>query len=149
MKIRVTKEAVFEMSHALWNYDGLCRNIHGHSYKVVVTVSGTPVNNANDPKNGMVIDFGDLKKIIKEEITDVFDHSLVIYEKAGKEWIDQLPKITGRLVFTPYQPTSEMMVADFADKIMKRLPAGTELVSVKLYETATSSSEWLAADQKT
>ena len=67
-KIRVTKFYDFEMAHALWNYDGLCKNIHGHSYKLFVTVIGEPINNENDNKNGMVIDFSDLKKIVKEKL---------------------------------------------------------------------------------
>jgi 6-pyruvoyltetrahydropterin/6-carboxytetrahydropterin synthase len=52
-KIRVSKEFHFEMAHALWNYDGPCKNIHGHSYKLIVTVIGTPLNDPNNPKNGM------------------------------------------------------------------------------------------------
>jgi 6-pyruvoyltetrahydropterin/6-carboxytetrahydropterin synthase len=64
-KIRVTKFYDFEMAHALWNYDGLCKNIHGHTYKLYVTVMGVPCNDSDDQKNGMVIDFGDLKRIVK------------------------------------------------------------------------------------
>ena len=60
-KVRVTKQFNFEAAHALWNYDGKCKNIHGHTYKLFVTVIGKPINNNKDPKHGMVIDFGDLK----------------------------------------------------------------------------------------
>ena len=58
--IRVTKEFSFEMAHALTNYDGPCRNIHGHSYRLFVTVSGIPSDDPRDPRNGMVIDFSEL-----------------------------------------------------------------------------------------
>ena len=63
--IRVTKEFSFEMAHALWNYDGPCRNVHGHSYRLFVTLYGKPLEEQDNPKNGMVIDFSDLKRIVK------------------------------------------------------------------------------------
>ena len=83
--IRVTKEFSFEMAHVLWNYDGPCRNVHGHSYRLFVTIAGTPVDNPDDHKNGMVIDFSDLKNIVKKEIVSVFDHSVVISTHFDKE----------------------------------------------------------------
>ena len=61
-KIRITKQFGFETGHALYGYDGKCKNVHGHSYKLSVTVIGTPINDVNNVKNGMVIDFTDLKK---------------------------------------------------------------------------------------
>ena len=71
--IRITKQFTFETGHALYGYDGKCKNVHGHSYKLSVTVIGTPISDLNNVKFGMVIDFGDLKKIVKEEIVDIFD----------------------------------------------------------------------------
>ena len=76
-KIRVTKSFGFETGHALYGYDGLCKNVHGHSYKLYVTVIGSPIDDQNHVKNGMVIDFKDLKTIVKSEIVDVFDHATV------------------------------------------------------------------------
>jgi len=66
--IRITKQFNFETGHALYGYDGKCRNVHGHSYKLSVTVIGNPIIDTSHVKLGMVIDFGDLKKIVKEEI---------------------------------------------------------------------------------
>ena len=68
--IRITKEFKFEMAHALMGYDGLCRNIHGHSYGLNVTVAGYPIDEEGHPKLGMVMDFGDLKKIVRKAIVD-------------------------------------------------------------------------------
>ena len=82
-KIRITKSFGFETGHALYGHDGLCKNIHGHSYKLFVTVIGIPVQDNNDPKNGMVIDFKDLKKIVKTEIVDVFDHATVFNKNSN------------------------------------------------------------------
>jgi len=75
--IRITKQFSFETGHALYGYDGKCKNVHGHSYRLDVTVIGTPISDNTNVKFGMVIDFGDLKKIVKDEIVDVFDHATV------------------------------------------------------------------------
>jgi 6-pyruvoyltetrahydropterin/6-carboxytetrahydropterin synthase len=76
-KIRITKQFSFETGHALYGYDGKCKNVHGHSYKLSVTVIGEPITDQTNVKFGMVIDFKDLKKIVEEEVVDVFDHATV------------------------------------------------------------------------
>ena len=75
--IRITKRFSFETGHALYGYDGKCRNVHGHSYKLFVTVIGHPISDTTHVKLGMVIDFSDLKVIVKNKIVDVFDHATV------------------------------------------------------------------------
>jgi len=145
-KIRVTKFYDFEMAHALWNYDGLCKNIHGHSYKLFVTVLGTPSSDQNDKKNGMVIDFGDLKKIVKTEIVDRFDHSMVINKNAPHEKFLELNEMYERHHVVDFQPTCENLVLHFVNIIKPLLPEGVILKNVKLYETASSSAEWDADD---
>jgi len=146
--IRVTKEFSFEMAHALWNYDGPCRNVHGHSYRLYVTLRGTPLERENDPKNGMVMDFGDLKKIVRKEIVDVFDHSVVVSKQFDREKTEMFSKLFGNAVLLNYQPTCENLVADFAGRIMRLLPEGINLHSLKLYETATSYAEWYEEDNR-
>jgi 6-pyruvoyltetrahydropterin/6-carboxytetrahydropterin synthase len=146
--IRVTKEFPFEMAHVLWNYDGPCKNVHGHSYRLFVTISGFPADNADNPKNGMVMDFSDLKAIVKEKIVDIFDHSVVLSQKQDKDKTEILKKLLGNTVVVPYQPTCENLVSDFADRIGQHLPPGVKLHSLKLYETATSFAEWYASDNK-
>ncbi len=145
-KIRVTRFFEFEMAHALWNYDGLCRNIHGHSYKLYITVMGEPVNNEEHPKNGMVIDFGDLKKMVKQEIVDPLDHSLMVFEKAPHEKLLELRSMYERHHLVHFQPTCENMVVYIAEKISPLLPKEIILKNVKLFETANSSAEWVADD---
>ena len=66
------------MAHVLEGYDGPCREIHGHSYRLFVTVAGTPCDDPANPKYGMVIDFGILKRIVGRLIVDVYDHSLLM-----------------------------------------------------------------------
>lgn len=146
--IRVTKEFSFEMAHALWNYDGPCRNVHGHSYRLFVTVSGTPLSDPDDPKNGMVIDFGDLKNIVSDGIISVFDHAVTISSNQERERTEACRTMFGNTVVVDYQPTCENLAADFATRIMTRLPGEVKLHSLKLYETATSFAEWYASDNE-
>ena len=147
-KIRITKEFSFETGHALFGYDGLCKNVHGHSYKLSVTVLGTPINDATAVKNGMVIDFSDLKKIVKEEIVLPFDHATVLnINTPHKALAEEMENRGHKVLKVDYQPTSEMMVVNFAEKIKTRLPENIELLALKLRETATSYAEWHAADQ--
>lgn len=145
--IRITKLFHFETGHALYGYDGKCKNVHGHSYKLAVTVSGKPISDTNNVKFGMVIDFGDLKKIVNEEIVDVFDHATVFnkntpHVELAKELMDR----GHHVLLVDYQPTSEMMVIDFAEKIKNRLPSTIHLFSIKLQETETSFAEWFASE---
>jgi len=145
-KIRLTKEFNFEMAHALWNYDGLCKNIHGHSYKLFVTVMGEPIADEKSPKLGMVIDFGELKSIVKNEVVDKYDHCVVFNHKAPIKELLNIPQMFERHEFLNYQPTCENLVVDYAQKIKNKLPEGVQLFSLKLYETATSYAEWYASD---
>ncbi len=144
-KIRITKQFEFETGHALYGYDGKCRNVHGHSYKLSVTVIGTPIEDKNNVKYGMVIDFTDLKKIVKEQIVDAFDHSTVFNKNTPHlELAHELQSRGHSVILVDYQPTSEMMLVDFAAKIKGKLPEEIKLYSLRLQETATSYAEWFA-----
>lgn len=145
-RVRVTKQFNYEAAHALWNYDGKCKNIHGHTYKLFVTVIGKPINEPGNEKTGMVIDFGDLKRIVREKIVDVFDHAVILNKNAPYKDFINVPEMFERFITTDYQPTCENMVIDFADIITKELPEGVDLFSVRLYETETSYGEWYASD---
>jgi 6-pyruvoyltetrahydropterin/6-carboxytetrahydropterin synthase len=146
--IRITKKFNFETGHALYGYDGKCKNVHGHSYKLSVTVIGQPIADATEVKYGMVIDFSDLKKIVTEEIVDVFDHATVFNKNTPHvELAKELSDRGHHVILVDYQPTSEMMVIDFAQKIKNRLPATVQLFSLKLQETETSFAEWFSSDQ--
>ncbi len=146
--IRVTREFTFEMAHVLWNYDGPCKNVHGHSYRLFVTLSGLTLNDPENPKNGMVIDFTDLKRIVKKEIIDVFDHSITVSRDFEREKIRMFSEMFGKVVAVDYQPTCENLVTDFAIRLAHQLPPGIKLHSLKLYETANSFAEWFASDNE-
>ncbi|MFC4722758.1 6-pyruvoyl tetrahydropterin synthase family protein [Geojedonia litorea] len=147
--IRITKQFSFETGHALYGYDGKCKNVHGHSYKLSVTVIGKPIEDTSNVKFGMVIDFSDLKKIVKSEIVDVFDHATVFNKNTPHvELAKELETRGHNVLLVNYQPTSEMMVIDFARKIKKHLPENIQLHSLKLQETETSFAEWYASDNE-
>ncbi len=145
-KIRVTKEFRFETAHTLLNYDGPCRNIHGHSYKLFVTIIGEPVDDISNSKYGMVIDFSDLKSMVNREVVDRFDHTVVVSSKVEGEKLRAIDKMFGNVLVVDYQPTCENMVEDIAGRVIPHLPEGVTLHSVKLYETTTSYAEWFAGD---
>jgi 6-pyruvoyltetrahydropterin/6-carboxytetrahydropterin synthase len=144
--IRVTKQFGFEMSHALFNYDGLCRSIHGHSYKLQVTVCGEPIQEPGHCKDGMVMDFSLLKKLLQENIVSKLDHSLMINEKAPVEKLDALGQMYERHHVVPFQPTTENLVVYIAEKVKLLLPEHIALFSVRLFETSSSFAEWFASD---
>ena len=140
--IRITKEFKFEMAHALKGYDGPCKNIHGHSYSLNVTVAGYPITDERNPKLGMVMDFGDLKKIVRKTVVDIFDHALVLNKSMPDGIISEMKQNFDQIILLEYQPTSELMVADFADRIKVLLPDNITLKHLLLRETITSYAEW-------
>lgn len=142
--LRITKEFRFEGAHALNRYDGKCKHIHGHSYLLYVTVKGTPMDIDGEPKNGMLIDFSDLKKIVNEKIIDVFDHALVL--RATSPLAEEIAAAYKRVVVVSFQPTCENLITYFADILKNSLPKGVTLYSLKLHETATSYVEWFESD---
>ena len=145
--IRLTKEFSFEAAHALDGYDGPCREIHGHSYRLFVTVAGRPVADPENPKYGMVMDFGVLKRIVNEQIVSRFDHAFVLRDsERGRAVREALGERFSNIVVVDYQPTCENMLADFARRIASRLPEGVRLHSLRLHATATSFAEWFAED---
>ena len=147
--IRLTKEFSFEAAHALDGYDGPCRELHGHSYRLFVTVKGAPLATVGDPKEGMVMDVGVLKRIVNDEIIARHDHALILQRSAGTE---ALRKMLGQqfrnIAEVDYRPTCENMLADFAARIRARLPQRVELHALRLHETATSFAEWVAEDNR-
>jgi len=116
--ITVTKRFTFEAAHRLAAYKGPCAKMHGHSYKLYITVSGPTQVHAD-----MVIDFKDLKTIVDKYIIDKLDHNML------NEII-------------PMKTTAENMVIWIGDMIEKHLPVGIILQRIRLYETEDSYAEW-------
>lgn len=146
-KVRLTKIFTFEMAHALINYDGKCKNIHGHSYKLEVTVIGFPTSASGHPQDGLLIDFGALKKVVNKAVVEEFDHALIMKSDYNPELKKTLSANFEKVIYVDYQPTCENLIEDFADKIKDSLPKEASLHHLILHETATAYCEWYASDQ--
>ncbi len=146
MKIRLTKEFRFEMSHALDQYQGLCRNLHGHSYKLFVTVIGEYVKNPQSNSSGMVLDFKRVKELVENSVINDFDHSVVLYKNS--KFANVIKETDTKMIMFDCQPTCENLIMEFHDRITKVLPKGIKLAKIKLYETETSFAEWLMEDNE-
>ena len=105
----ITKKFTFDCAHKLINYDGKCKNLHGHTYSLLITVQGEV-----DKKSGMVIDFGTLKNIVNKKVVAVFDHAYI------------------NDVIT--QPTAENMAVWIWNKLHKHL----DIYKIELWETPDS-----------
>jgi len=144
-KIRLTKQFDFEAAHALEGYEGKCKDIHGHSYFLDVTVIGDIDFSSGQLEGSMVIDFNDLKKIVKENIVDKFDHQLLLNKKSRfVNIVDDNP----RTIIVDYVPTCENILIDIVNRLQAKMPPQLELYRVFLRETPRSYAEWYRDDNK-
>jgi 6-pyruvoyltetrahydropterin/6-carboxytetrahydropterin synthase len=121
MSISITRIFFFESAHYLPDHEHKCKNLHGHSYKLEVTVEGDLSSSGSS--NGMVMDFGRLKKIVQQQIVDRLDHTLLN---------DSLPS-----AFHP--PTAENMCRYAAQQLQAM---GVNVTHIRLWETAASHADW-------
>lgn len=138
----VTKTVRFDAAHILTNHAGLCRNLHGHTYRVDVSVA----DDSGHPCGGdMVIDFKDLKNVATEVICSRFDHAFIYSTaSAGEREIAEVVERHGmRTVAIPFRSTAENLARLFYDDLKKRVHG---LVSVRVWETADSCAEYSCSD---
>lgn len=145
MKIRLTKEFDFEAAHALDGYAGKCKDIHGHSYHLTVTVIGEPKANTGISDCGMVIDFGEIKQLVKEHILEAFDHRLILRDDSRFKGLEANNE---RIRYVDYQPTCENMLIEIVNIMQEHISSEVELSKVSLRETRTSYAEWYATDNQ-
>lgn len=146
-KIRLTKDFHFQAGHALFGHDGMCKNLHGHNYKLSVTVEGYPNTDRSSPKLGMVIDFSELKEIVVKHVIKYFDHHTILNVDTDHKKIAKILESHGHKVMkVDYNPTCEMMLIDFSQRIKDKLPSRVFLHSLTLYETRDSYAYWLNDD---
>lgn len=138
--LRVTKIFRFETAHAIFGYAGSCRNIHGHSYVLHVTVQQALPTEEYLPAPGFVIDFKDLKRIVNYAVIDRFDHCIILSEAylAAHPHLNTLPN----LEVWAMEPTAENILLYVKDKLLAQLPEDVRLHQLKLYETNDSYAEW-------
>jgi|SRR6185437_4969304 len=138
--ISVTKIFNFEMAHALYNYEGPCANIHGHSYILYVTVKSVTGTKSELTAPGFIIDFKELKEIVNAKALVLLDHKLVL----SREYINHLkphPSFNNLFQFGT-EPTVENLLLFISKELIASLPAEVSLHSLKLFETGNSYAEW-------
>ncbi len=145
-RIRITKEFSFDMAHALYGHNGPCKNIHGHTYTLRVTLIGPVREQAGDTEDGMLIDFTVLKQWVNRQIISVFDHALVLNGTSPHAELKDIRKNFEKVIFLKRQPTCENLVVHFAELLRLDLPAELNLHHLFLQETPTSWAEWYQAD---
>ena len=139
--LHLTKIFHFELAHALHNYEGVCKNIHGHSYELHVTVCiNEPASGDYLPAPGFIIDFKDLKKIVSSAVIEKFDHKLLL----SQAYLFNNPGLYAHqnLVCWTAEPTAENLLIYISNELKKELPPTIMLDSLKLYETKDSYAEW-------
>lgn len=145
-KIRVTKEFRFEMAHALLNYDGPCRNIHGHSYILQVTYIGLPLKENDHPADGLVVDFKEIKKMVQLKVINDFDHALIINRKTPENIYHLLKMEFDKIITVPFQPSCENLLLEIKRRMQNTGSEQAVLFSLKLFETSTCWAEWYLTD---
>ncbi len=132
--LTVSKQCTFDAAHVLTNHTGQCKNLHGHTYRVTVEVAEGP-----DSKD-MVIDFKDLKQVMREVILERFDHAFIFDEASASECeiAAVIAKHGMRSVGLPFRSTSENLARYFFQELAVRV----NVASVKVYETPESCAEF-------
>lgn len=124
-------EDSFDAAHFLWNYEGKCRNIHGHRWKVVAEIKSPSLSQVEQTR-GMVVDFGDLKSDLKA-LCDRYDHSLIIETGSLKETtLAALRDEKFNVQEVPFRPTAENFSHCFFTELSKK---GYAVHRIEVYET--------------
>lgn len=132
--MKIAKEFKWEMGHRLPFHEGKCRNLHGHSYRCMIELTGQP------DKNGMLLDYYELKRIV-DPIIDKMDHSFMVYEK-DFELIEMLDKLGSNKLVVNFESTAENICVYLLNEIRKSsLPSNVESVKVRVLETDNTYAE--------
>jgi 6-pyruvoyltetrahydropterin/6-carboxytetrahydropterin synthase len=137
--MRITRRLEFDAGHRIPDHASQCRHLHGHRYAIEVTLSGSIIDAAGQPVNGMVMDFADVKAVAKSHIVDLWDHAFLVY-RGDSVVVDLLARIPGhKTVVLDVVPTAENL-AHLAFRILDPLYRDTygnnlRLERVRLFET--------------
>ncbi|AKO30587.1 6-carboxy-5,6,7,8-tetrahydropterin synthase [[Haemophilus] ducreyi] len=136
---KIAKEFSFDMAHMLDGHDGKCQNLHGHTYKLQVEVSGELVSNG--AKRGMVMDYSDLKSIVKREILDLMDHAYIydLNNERESQVAQLLLELYSKVYGIPSRTTAEQIAKYMFEKLAQ---VGLPVSLIRLWETPTSYCEY-------
>lgn len=140
--LRLTKIFHFEMAHAIHGYQGACKNIHGHSYELHVTLGTSSVQKEYIPSPGFIIDFKQIKYLVNVALIEKFDHSLVLSEAYVKD--HPTNHLHDNLIIWEVEPSAENILLYMQQVLNAKLPSDIKLLQIKLYETKDSFAEWIS-----
>jgi len=140
-EVAVCKIFTFDAAHQLVGHNGKCANVHGHTYKLEVVLKGPVVPHAGASSEGFVMDFHDLKNIVKERIVDPWDHSFLAM--GNEPVLESLRSSNSKVTLLGFRTTAENLSAYICYELKR---AGLPVYSVKLWETPTAWAEVLASD---
>ncbi len=135
--MRVSRTFEFDAAHRVLGHAGPCAYLHGHRYRLQVVVEAPDLNAL-----GMLIDFGEIKRIVKEQLVSKWDHAALFrYDDPLVPAVQQAqPDAPERVITLPDNPTAEVMAKTAFREIAKALPEGLTLSEVTLWETPDSSA---------
>ncbi|HSJ67192.1 MAG TPA: 6-carboxytetrahydropterin synthase QueD [Anditalea sp.] len=133
--LSITKIFHFESAHRISDYDGACQQLHGHSYKLEVSISGNEIG-----RGDMLLDFKFLKSLVNSLVIETWDHALLLKDNGANR--KDFSGLTDKICWMKTEPTAERMVLWIADKLSSNLPNELILSRLKLYETESSYAEW-------
>lgn len=138
-QVKISKEFSFDIAHMLDGHDGKCRNLHGHTYRLQVEVSG-PLH-ADGPKAGMVMDYADLKMVVKQHVLDPMDHAFLYDTTSARETqvATLLQQLDSRVYGVAQRTTAENMACHIFETLRAQ---GLPVSLVRLWETPTSCCEY-------
>lgn len=137
--ISITRRLEFDSGHRIPNHDGQCRHLHGHRYAIEVTLTGEVANHPGKADDGMVLDFGDIKKLTNQYVVDLWDHAFLVAKEDESlvAFLSTLPN--HKTVIMEHVPTVEnLATAAFAilkPVFNKAFEGRLELSCIRLYET--------------
>jgi 6-pyruvoyltetrahydropterin/6-carboxytetrahydropterin synthase len=147
--MEITRRLEFDAGHRIPNHNSQCRHLHGHRYAIEVTLSGDVITTEGLSEQGMVMDYSEVKRIVKEVVVDTWDHAFLVYrnDTAVLDFLNSLPN--HRTVVLDVPPTAEnlamlafrLLDAAFRDTYQNHL----KLVRVRLYETPNCWADFTRA----
>lgn len=146
--LTVTKEFVWDSAHMLYGHGGLCKNVHGHTYKMHVELEHSETVIGDGPSAGMVMDFKDLKEIVKERLVDPLDHAFITSGLSTEEYVlvTAMEQLNMKVYDLGARPTAENMARIFAKQINSDIQSvynNVRVVSVTVWETPTSFAKYI------
>jgi 6-pyruvoyltetrahydropterin/6-carboxytetrahydropterin synthase len=128
------------MAHALDGYNGPCRNIHGHTYELYVTITTSADDDSYFPAPGFIIDFKLLKQLVNLTVIEKFDHKLAL----SKTYLNRFPTLIEQknLEILEFEPSVENLLLFIQRSLSSALPQGVKLTGLRLFETRDSYAEW-------